>query len=126
MAEEELGFTFEPPSDEEIDDYANQSSDSDSEQQEHNQQASSEEENDDVVHNKKKQSPWDFSSFTESVADEHARRSTTSIDYKISKAIQQLAISIPKDDEDDVDEKPDRQVISRSLMCFMRNCGSFC
>lgn len=106
---EELGFTFEPPSDEELDDYANQTSASDSEQ-EHNQQHSSSdnEEQDDVVHNKKKQSPWDFSSFTESVADEHARRSTTSIDFKISKAIQQRAITIPKEDED-VEEKSDRQ-----------------
>lgn len=111
MSDDELGFTFEPPSDEEINDYANQTSDSDSEQ-EHNQQSDNEEEQDDVVRNKKKQSPWDFSSFTESVADEHARRSTTSIDYKISKAIQQRAISIPEED-DDVEEKSDRQVISR-------------
>lgn len=123
---EELGFTFEPPSDEEIDDYANQNSESDSEQQEHNQQDSSsvDDDNDDVVHNKKKQSPWDFSSFTESVADEHARRSTTSIDYKINKAIQQRSISIPNDDDDVDDEKSDRQVIPRSMLLYMRNHGT--
>ncbi|KAL4578793.1 hypothetical protein LXL04_014924 [Taraxacum kok-saghyz] len=110
-------FEFEPPSDEEYD----------------HEDLNSDEENDDETsdveekgknQNTKTQSPWDFSSYTESVADEHARRSTTSIDEKISRFIQQrnnLSESIPeKDNEDEgededededgsTDSEPDRQ-----------------
>ncbi|KAM0070291.1 putative RNA helicase [Helianthus debilis subsp. tardiflorus] len=103
---EDLEFAFEPPSDEEIDyeDVSNGGED--------------EEENSYVeekgLSKTTTQSPWDFSSYTESVAEEHARRSTTSIDDKISKLIQQRnAEIIPEKDEvdDDVssDSEPDRQ-----------------
>ncbi|KAJ0716140.1 putative RNA helicase [Helianthus annuus] len=103
---EDLEFAFEPPSDEEIDyeDVSNGGED--------------EEENSDVeekgLSKTKTQSPWDFSSYAESVAEEHARRSTTSLDDKISKLIQQRnAEIIPEKDEvdDDVsaDSEPDRQ-----------------
>ncbi|MFS8018369.1 putative RNA helicase [Helianthus anomalus] len=103
---EDLEFAFEPPSDEEID-YDDVSSGGEDE----------EEENSDVEEKiktkKKTQSPWDFSSYTESVAEEHARRSTTSIDEKISKLIQQRghAEVIPEVDEDgrSSDSEPDRQ-----------------
>ncbi|KAK1433108.1 hypothetical protein QVD17_10014 [Tagetes erecta] len=103
----DLEFAFEPPSDEDID-YEDVSSGGEDE-----------EENSDVEEKgkskKKTQSPWDFSSYTESVAEEHARRSTTSIDEKISKLIQQRghAEIVPEKDEvdedDSSDSEPDRQ-----------------
>lgn len=97
-------FAFEPPSDEEID-YEDFNS------------GGEEEENSDVEEKvkQKTQSPWDFSSYTESVAEEHARRSTTSIDEKISKFIQQrnhadLIQEKEENDEDgSTDSEPDRQ-----------------
>lgn len=108
---EDLEFAFEPPSDEEIDFEEDVSSDGEDE-----------EENSDVEEKgkskKKTQSPWDFSSYTESVAEEHARRSTTSIDEKISKLVQQRgqAEIVPEKDEvdedDSSDSEPDRQVSS--------------
>lgn len=100
-------FAFEPPSDEEID------------YEDINSGADDEEENSDVEEkgksHKKTQSPWDFSSYTESVAEEHARRSTTSIDDKISKIIQQRSHADLIQEKDEVDEddstdsEPDRQ-----------------
>ncbi|RVX03380.1 DEAD-box ATP-dependent RNA helicase 28 [Vitis vinifera] len=45
------------------------------------------------------QSPWDFASYSETVAEEHARRSTTSVDFKISKALEQRRLSIPNQDD---------------------------
>ncbi|KAI3724128.1 hypothetical protein L2E82_35895 [Cichorium intybus] len=101
-------FAFEPPSDEEYD-YEDLNSD------EENDDENSDVEEKGKNHNKKTQSPWDFSSYTESVAEEHARRSTTSIDDKISKFIQQRepTDSIPEQDEEDddnsTDSEPDRQ-----------------
>lgn len=105
-------FVFEPPSDEEVE-YAYEG------------QSEEEEEDDDVdieevnetssrAKNKKSQSPWDFSTYSESVADEHARRSTTSVDYKISKALQQRAAPIAAAEEDysDSDSEPHHQVIT--------------
>lgn len=61
------------------------------------------------------QSPWEFSSYTESVAAEHARRRTTSIDEKISQALRgRRNPSRPygsdgeeeEEDADDSDEEP--------------------
>ncbi|CAL9109276.1 unnamed protein product, partial [Musa textilis] len=52
------------------------------------------------------QSPWEFASYSESVAEEHARRNTTSIDAKITKALQERVISLP-DDEDVEEEEPE-------------------
>ncbi|TKW28557.1 hypothetical protein SEVIR_3G335900v4 [Setaria viridis] len=57
------------------------------------------------------QSPWEFSSYAESVAAEHARRRTTSIDEKISQLRQGRAKPVLSDDsesgsgEDDSDEE---------------------
>ncbi|XP_034677202.1 DEAD-box ATP-dependent RNA helicase 28 [Vitis riparia] len=45
------------------------------------------------------QSPWDFASYSETVAEEHARRSTTSVDFKISKALEQRRLPIPNQDD---------------------------
>ncbi|CAN7031357.1 unnamed protein product [Brassica rapa subsp. trilocularis] len=58
------------------------------------------------------QSPWDFASYSSSVGEEHARRHTTSIDEKISKAIKHrpLPISAEEEEEEDVSEaEPDEQ-----------------
>ncbi|KAL6506709.1 hypothetical protein OROHE_022541 [Orobanche hederae] len=56
---------------------------------------------------KKSQSTRDFSSYSESVADEHSRRNTTSIDYKIGKARERLPIASAGDDESS--ENPDSE-----------------
>lgn len=101
-------FVFEPPSDEEID---------------HNSESEAEEEGDDgaeasddeviVRKNQKTQSPWDFSHYTETLADEHSRRSTTSVDYKISKALerQPIAPAGDGDSEEESDAEPQIQVM---------------
>ncbi|CAA0842234.1 DEAD-box ATP-dependent RNA helicase 28 [Striga hermonthica] len=58
----------------------------------------------------KAQSPWDFSSYSESVAEEHSRRSTTSIDYKIDKARERLPIAADEDNgSSDSDSEPNLQ-----------------
>ncbi|KAG5414318.1 hypothetical protein IGI04_001885 [Brassica rapa subsp. trilocularis] len=58
------------------------------------------------------QSPWDFTSYSSSVGEEHARRHTTSIDEKITKAIKHrpLPISTEEEDEEEVsDARHDKQ-----------------
>ncbi|XP_010449739.1 PREDICTED: DEAD-box ATP-dependent RNA helicase 28 [Camelina sativa] len=55
------------------------------------------------------QSPWDFASYSSSVGEEHARRHTTSIDEKISKAIQHRPVPISID-EDEEEEEEDEDV----------------
>ncbi|WMV27750.1 hypothetical protein MTR67_021135 [Solanum verrucosum] len=98
-------FSFEQPSDEEVEYEEND----DSEEEEHEV----DEDTDPKPRtNKKPQSPWDFSSYSESVADEHSHRRTTSIDFKISKARQQLSAPIAKpieEDSDSDDSEPHRQ-----------------
>ncbi|RID79108.1 hypothetical protein BRARA_A01876 [Brassica rapa] len=56
-------------------------------------------------------SPWDFTSYSSSVGEEHARRHTTSIDEKISKAIKHrpLPISTEEEEEDVSDAQHDKQ-----------------
>ncbi|XP_010920141.1 DEAD-box ATP-dependent RNA helicase 28 isoform X2 [Elaeis guineensis] len=71
---------------------------------------SSDEETVTVDEGAKKQSPWEFSSYSESVADEHVRRRTTSVDAKISKALQQRSVSLPDDEDDDDEEEPEEEV----------------
>ncbi|KAL3639050.1 DEAD-box ATP-dependent RNA helicase 28 [Castilleja foliolosa] len=78
-------FVFEPPSDEEVE----YETENESEEEEDELELKEEK----VPKNKKSQSPWDFSNYSESVADEHSRRSTTSIDYKIDKARERLPIT---------------------------------
>uniref|UniRef100_A0A5B6ZHN3 Putative DEAD-box ATP-dependent RNA helicase 28 n=1 Tax=Davidia involucrata TaxID=16924 RepID=A0A5B6ZHN3_DAVIN len=89
-------FIFEAPTDEELED----------ERYNHEE----EEEEETLVHHQS-QSPWDFASFSESVTEEHARRSTTSIDFKISKALQQRSVPITNTakDDDAADSEPDHQ-----------------
>uniref|UniRef100_A0A0D6QTT0 RNA helicase n=1 Tax=Araucaria cunninghamii TaxID=56994 RepID=A0A0D6QTT0_ARACU len=54
----------------------------------------------------KSQSPWEFSGYSETVATEHARRNTTSIDHKIFKL--RSCINKPSDDEDEEDEEEEK------------------
>lgn len=101
-------FSFEQPSDEEVEYEEND----DSEEEEHEVDEDNEDADPKPRTNKKPQSPWDFSSYSESVADEHSHRRTTSIDFKISKARQQLSAPIAKpieEDSDSDDSEPHRQ-----------------
>lgn len=103
-------FVFEPPSDEELkyenedtDDSGSGSEEVDSEDEENTKTC--------TKNNKKsKQTPWDFSSYVKSVAEEHASTGTTSIDFKISKALQRRSGPFIIDhEEDDSDAEPHRQ-----------------
>ncbi|CAN6923119.1 unnamed protein product [Brassica oleracea] len=60
------------------------------------------------------ESPWDFASYSSSVGEEHARRHTTSIDEKISKAIKHrpLPISTEEEEEDVSDAQHGKQYLS--------------
>ncbi|TYJ34882.1 hypothetical protein E1A91_A05G198500v1 [Gossypium mustelinum] len=102
-------FMFEAPSDEEPE--LSESKDED------NEEAEEEEEGDEAEDRPSKpkpksQSPWDFTSYSESVAEEHARRGTTSVDFKISKILQQS--SAPAQQEETSDSESDKQVDYRS------------
>lgn len=68
---------------------------------------------------KKSQSPWDFSSYSESVADEHFRRSTTSVDEKISNARLRHPIPTTNTDSEensDSESEPHHQVTNNILL----------
>jgi len=105
MATEDSGFTWETPSDEEP-------------------EFESGDEGSDQNPAEKTQSPWDFGAFAEAVAEDHARRNTSSVDEKISRLRQQRALSLPhlNDDSDsDSDSEPHRQVslsLSLSMLVF--------
>ncbi|VFR03579.1 unnamed protein product [Cuscuta campestris] len=100
-------FVFEPPSDEEV------SYRSDVESDEEEDEDAEGNETESLAKSKKSQSPWDFSSYSESVADEHARHSTTSVDHKISKAVEQrsapIAATSESDDGGNSDSEPHHQ-----------------
>ncbi|KAL0351743.1 UNVERIFIED_CONTAM: DEAD-box ATP-dependent RNA helicase 28 [Sesamum calycinum] len=103
-------FVFEPPSDEEIEHEEEiESEDEDEEEAEAAEHVEIKAEK--VSKNKKSQSPWDFSSYSESVADEHFRRSTTSIDDKISKARERRPVVTAEDNDSDEnsDSEPHHQ-----------------
>ncbi|KAK7859131.1 dead-box atp-dependent rna helicase 28 [Quercus suber] len=90
-----LAFVFETSSDEEHDDFQPEN--------EEEEEAEDEDEEEQLL-NKKTESPWDFAPYYESVAEEHARKSTTSIDFKITKALQNRTVPIiPNDDDSDSD-----------------------
>jgi ATP-dependent RNA helicase DDX27 len=101
-------FVFEPPSDEEVE--LSEAEELEDEEEE----AEGEGEEEKPSKRRQKQSPWDFASYSESVAEEHARRSTTSIDDKISRARQQHSTPLTEhaDDASSSDSEPDKQVTS--------------
>ncbi|EOY15057.1 DEA(D/H)-box RNA helicase family protein isoform 2 [Theobroma cacao] len=101
-------FIFEAPSDEEPE--FEESEEEDNEEAEEEEGAEAEEKP--SKPKRKSQSPWDFASYSESVAEEHARRGTTSVDFKISKILQQS--SAPEQQEEISDSEPDKQVDYRS------------
>ncbi|KAL9449000.1 hypothetical protein AB3S75_011022 [Citrus x aurantiifolia] len=90
------GFIFEPPSDEEIE-----------EPQSEYEEDQGEEVDVEKPSKGAKQSPWDFAAYSESVSDEHFRRRTTSVDFKITKSLQQR--SVPIVDNDHSDSELDQQ-----------------
>lgn len=96
------GFIFEPPSDEEIE-----------EPQSEYEEDQGEEVDVEKPSKRAKQSPWDFAAYSESVSDEHFRRRTTSVDFKITKSLQQR--SVPIVDNDHSDSELDQHVISPSI-----------
>ncbi|XP_073136855.1 DEAD-box ATP-dependent RNA helicase 28 [Henckelia pumila] len=103
-------FFFEAPSDEEIDHNSETESDNGESGVAADPDSEFEEEKR-VPKSKKSQSPWDFSSYSESVVDEHSRRSTTSIDDKISKVLKQHPIrtAIDYDSDEHSDLEPHHQ-----------------
>ncbi|KAF3452509.1 hypothetical protein FNV43_RR02942 [Rhamnella rubrinervis] len=97
-------FVFEPPSDEELED-----------DDQHIEEEEGEEEDGDGVSKTSRrhsQSPWDFGFYSESVAEEHARRSTTSVDFKISKALQERSVPV-KDTAADEDSNSSESELDR-------------
>lgn len=100
-------FVFEPPSDEEVE--LSEAEELEDEEEE----AEGEGEEEKPSKRRQKQSPWDFASYSESVAEEHARRSTTSIDDKISRARQQHSTPLTEhaDDASSSDSEPDKQEV---------------
>ncbi|KAK4600019.1 hypothetical protein RGQ29_009897 [Quercus rubra] len=101
-------FVFETSSDEENDDFQPENE----EEEEEEEEAEDEDEEEQPL-NKKTESPWDFAPYYESVAEEHARKSTTSIDFKITKALQNRTVPIISNDDDsesdsDKQEEEDR------------------
>jgi len=123
-------FIFDPPSDEEIELSEHDSDESDSEQSQPESQSGEDSDPDSDsesehrrkeprVSKKKTQSPWDFTEYSESVAEEHARRSTTSVDDKISAVRQRSApvVALPDNDGDSSsDSEADKRVIISAII----------
>nr|CAD1844259.1 unnamed protein product [Ananas comosus var. bracteatus] len=97
------------------------------EEEEEEDEEDEEEEEGDEVAERPQQSPWEFSSFTESVADEHERRRTTSVDAKIARARMERPLSLPhrRRDGDGEDENGDEdEVISDDQYSKQENIKS--
>lgn len=104
-------FVFEPPSDEEVEEIEAEDDEQDIEEEGEEEAAAGGELKTSRRHS---QSPWDFGLYSETVAEEHARRSTTSVDSKISKAIKERSVPITNptaDDDSSSESELDRQVI---------------
>ena len=113
-------FVFETSSDEEHDDFQPEVEEEE-EEAEAEAEAEDEDEDEDEEEqplNKKTESPWDFAPYYESVAEEHARKSTTSIDFKITKALQNRTVPIiPNDDDSESDSN--KQEVSTNLLSLL-------
>ena len=113
-------FVFETSSDEEHDDFQPEVEEEE-EEAEAEAEAEAEDEDEDEEEqplNKKTESPWDFAPYYESVAEEHARKSTTSIDFKITKALQNRTVPIiPNDDDSESDSN--KQEVSTNLLSLL-------
>ncbi|KAL6555448.1 DEAD-box ATP-dependent RNA helicase 28 [Orobanche gracilis] len=97
-------FLFEPPSDEEIEHVTESKyeEEEDEEEAEHEEAEESRLYQKEVLKDGKTQLPWDFSSYSKSVAEEQLEWSTTSTEYKIKKAYQENPINTA--DDNDCDE----------------------
>ncbi|XP_022937022.1 DEAD-box ATP-dependent RNA helicase 28 isoform X3 [Cucurbita moschata] len=104
-------FVFDPPSDEEFD-HSDAEEEEDEEQEEREEEQGGKGEEDEPLSRRRTESPWDFASYSESVAEEHARRSTTSVDFKISKLLEKRSSNVTPtaaDDDESSEEESDRQ-----------------
>lgn len=111
-------FVFEPPSDEEYSDAE--------EQQPQEEEEEDEQEEDEAAlkpsrASRHSESPWDFASYSETVAQEHARRSTTSVDFKISKALQQRSVpsAVAHDDDGSSESQSESEPESDKQVCVL-------
>ena len=114
-------FVFETSSDEEHDNIQPE------EEEEEEEEAEAEDEDEDEEEqplNKKTESPWDFAPYYESVAEEHARKSTTSIDFKITKALQNRTVPIIPNDDDSESDSNKQEVSTNLLSLFLTLCAS--
>ena len=78
-------------------------------------EAPSDEEYDPEPHDDQKTvAAWDFAAYSEAAAEEHSRRNTTSVDYKIQKLRQKTAVPltnpIDSDSESEVSDPEPTQV----------------
>jgi len=116
-------FVFEPPSDEEIEHSEREEEEEDEEEPEEAESGSDSDSEEEGLHKearvskKKTQSPWDFAKYTESVAEEHARKSTTSVDEKISKALRQRSTPLVAELDHSSESELDEQVIIGFSLC---------
>ena len=113
-------FVFETSSDEEHDDFQPEVEEEEEEEEEAAEAEDEDEDEDEEEQplNKKTESPWDFAPYYESVAEEHARKSTTSIDFKITKALQNRTVPIiPNDDGSESDSN--KQEVSTNLLSLL-------
>ncbi|XP_023553587.1 DEAD-box ATP-dependent RNA helicase 28-like [Cucurbita pepo subsp. pepo] len=104
-------FVFDPPSDEEFD-HSDAEEDEEDEQEERGEEQGGKEEEDEPLSRRRTESPWDFASYSESVAEEHVRRSTTSVDFKISKLLEKRSSNVTPtaaEDDESSEEESDRQ-----------------
>ncbi|KAL6506043.1 DEAD-box ATP-dependent RNA helicase 28 [Orobanche hederae] len=94
-------FSFEPPSDEEIEHVTESKyeEEEDEEEAEHEEAEESRLYQKKVLKDGKPSLPWDFSSYSKSVAEEQLGRSTTSTEYKIKKAYQENPINTADDND---------------------------
>ncbi|GKU90116.1 hypothetical protein SLEP1_g4156 [Rubroshorea leprosula] len=102
-------FVFKAPSDEEPELLQ---SEEDEDDEEAGEEQGSEEAEDKPSNSKgQKQFPWDFASYSESVAEDHAHHGTTSVDFKISEVLHQSSTRV---DDEPSDSEPDKQEDYRS------------
>ncbi|URE34114.1 ATP-dependent RNA helicase [Musa troglodytarum] len=76
-------------------------------------EASSDEEAE--VEERAAQSPGEFASYSESIVEEHAHKNTTSIDAKITKALQECVVSLSDDGDGEEAEEEESEPSDKVL-----------
>ncbi|CAH2078860.1 unnamed protein product [Thlaspi arvense] len=100
----------------EEDDDGEEEDDGDREEEEEEEEDDDDDEEDEKAAAKRSadaQSPWNFSSYSSSVGEEHARRHTTSLDEKISKH-RSLPISVDEEEEEEEEDEDDDEDASNA------------